>query len=208
MGYTLADAVIKFDGPGGEPVEDKVRDFHLWKKQEGEWKIAIDIWNSELPLPAANVDAPDALADALSAAWPGMKENATVLDWEGNVLQEGSNGYTCLPTPPMVTGTAPMCMDNEWIKWADALQNDKEYVPESLGVSYMLAGDAGASNIDPYAVGPTDDNEWIKEGAHLMVLAPAGLLDAYPTDPQNGGPYLMWKGTPYAHLMVPIGSRD
>ena len=108
----------------------------------------------------------------------------------------------------MVTGTAPMCMDNEWIKWADALQNEKEYVPESLGVSYMLAGDAGASNIDPYAVGPTDDNEWIKEGAHLMVLAPAGLLDAYPTDPQNGGPYLMWKGTPYAHLMVPIGSRD
>ena len=208
MGYTLADAVIRFDGPGGEPVEDKVRDFHLWKKQEGEWKIAIDIWNSELPLPAANVDAPDALTDALSAAWPGMKENATVVDWEGNVLQEGSNGYTCLPTPPMVTGTAPMCMDNEWIKWADALQNDKEYASESLGVSYMLAGDAGASNIDPYAVGPTDDNEWIKEGAHLMVLAPAGLLDAYPTDPQNGGPYLMWKGTPYAHLMVPIGSRD
>ena len=76
----------------------------------------------------------DEQSDALSAAWPGMAENATVVDWEGNVLQEGSNGYTCLPTPPMLTGTAPMCMD--------------------------------------------------------------------------GGPYVMWKGTPYAHLMVPIGSRD
>ena len=54
----------------------------------------------------------DKVADALSAAWPGMAEGATVVDWEGNVLQEGSNGYTCLPTPPMLTGTAPMCMDS------------------------------------------------------------------------------------------------
>ena len=52
MGYTLADGVIRFEGPDGEPVEDKIRDFHLWKKQDGEWKIAIDIWNSEIPLAA------------------------------------------------------------------------------------------------------------------------------------------------------------
>lgn len=149
----------------------------------------------------------DALADALSAAWPGMVEDATAVDWEGNVLKEGSNGYTCLPTAPTLTGTAPMCMDSEWMKWADAWQNKKEYAPESLGISYMLAGDEGASNIDPYAEGPTEDNEWIEEGAHLMVLAPGDLLDAFPTDPQNGGPYVMWKGTPYAHLMVPVGSR-
>ena len=153
-------------------------------------------------------DASDTVADALSAAWAGMTEDATVVDWEGNVLQEGSNGYTCLPTPPMLTGTAPMCMDSEWMKWADAWQNKKDYAPETLGISYMLAGDEGASNIDPYAEGPTDDNEWIVEGAHLMILAPASLLEAFPTDPHNGGPYVMWKGTPYAHLMVPVGPRD
>ncbi len=100
-----------------------------------------------------------------------------------------------------------MCMDSEWMKWADAWQNKKPYAPESLGISYMMAGDEGASNIDPYAEGPTDDNEWIDEGAHLMILAPGGLLDTFPTDPQNGGPYVMWKGTPYAHLMVPVGPR-
>lgn len=53
-----------------------------------------------------------------------------------------------------------------------------------------------------------EDNEWIEEGAHLMIIAPAKLLDAFPTDPENGGPYVMWKGTPYAHLMVPVGPRD
>ena len=77
-------------------------------------------------------------ADALRAAWPGMVEGATVVDWEGNVLQEGTNGYTCLPTPPMLTGNAPMCMDSEWMKWANAWQNKGEYSAESLGISYML----------------------------------------------------------------------
>jgi hypothetical protein len=160
------------------------------------------------PSAARAQSASDALKDALRAAWPGMAEGATVVDWEGNVLQQGSNGYTCLPTPPMLSGAAPMCMDTEWMKWADAWQNKKQYAAESLGISYMLAGDQGASNIDPYAEGPTDDNEWIREGAHLMILAPGELLEAFPTDPHNGGPYVMWKGTPYAHLMVPIGSRN
>ena len=161
-----------------------------------------------LPLAALAGDHSDKMSDALSAAWPGMAKDATVVDWEGNVLKEGTNGYTCLPSPPMLTGAAPMCMDGEWMKWANAWQNKSEYTPESLGISYMLAGDEGASNIDPYAEGPTDDNEWIEEGAHLMILAPPELLDAFPTDPENGGPYVMWKGTPYQHIMVPIGSRD
>src|SRR5210317_972943 len=161
-----------------------------------------------LPLSGSAEDTSDAIADALSAAWPGMAENATVVDWEGNVLREGSNGFTCMPTPPSLEGNAPMCMDSEWMEWADAWANRKDYAADKLGISYMLAGDGGASNVDPFAEGPTDDNEWIREGAHLMILASAELLEAFPADPNNGGPYVMWKGTPYAHLMVPVGSRD
>jgi len=161
-----------------------------------------------VPILGSAGDTSDQVADALSAAWPGMAENAKVVDWDGNVLREGANGYTCMPTPPGLEDKAPMCMDGEWGKWADAWSNKKAYAAESLGISYMLAGDGGASNVDPYAEGPTDDNEWIEEGGHLMILAPAELLEAFPTDPNNGGPYVMWKGTPYAHLMVPIGSRN
>ena len=161
-----------------------------------------------VPVEGSAEDQSDAVADALSAAWPGMAENATVVDWEGNVLREGSNGFTSFQTPPTLEGKAPMCMDSEWMEWADAWSNKKDYAADKLGISYMLAGDGGASNIDPYAEGPTEDNEWIREGAHLMILAPAALLEAFPTDPDNGGPYVMWKGTPYAHLMVPVGARD
>ena len=160
------------------------------------------------PLTSLADEKDDAIADALSAAWPGMAESATVVDWEGNVLREGSNGYTCFPTPPTLTGTAPMCMDSEWMEWADAWSNKKDFAADQIGISYMLAGDGGASNVDPYAEGPTEDNEWIREGAHLMIIAPPELLEAFPTDPDNGGAYVMWKGTPYAHLMVPVGSRD
>ncbi len=181
------------------------------KHTVGKWSLSLGALAAAsvlLPIIVSAGDHSEAVADALSAAWPGMADEATVVDWEGNVLREGSNGYTCFPTPPMLTGTAPMCMDGEWMEWADAWANKKEFTADTLGISYMLAGDEGASNIDPYAEGPTDDNEWIKEGPHLMIVAPPKLLEAFPTDPYNGGPYVMWKGTPYAHLMVPIGSRD
>ena len=156
----------------------------------------------------AGEGATDLKKDALSAAWPGMVAGAQVVDWDGNTLKEGDNGYVCLPTPPMLAGTAPMCMDAEWMEWADAWQNKKDFAADRIGISYMLAGDEGASNIDPYAEGPTDDNEWIVEGPHLMIIAPPGMLDSFPADPQSGGPYVMWKDTPYEHLMVPVGARD
>ena len=149
------------------------------------------------------------IEEALSAAPPELAKGATVMDWEGNTLKQGENGWTCMPTPPHVTGTAPMCLDAAWMEWADAYGNKKDYAGGKFGVSYMLAGDEGASNIDPYATEKTDDNQWVKEGAHLMILAadPA-QLEGLSTDPWNGGPYVMWKGTPYAHIMVPVEANE
>jgi hypothetical protein len=147
------------------------------------------------------------IADALKAAPPDLARGATVVDWEGKVHKQGSNGYTCLPTPPTLSGQAPMCLEGKWRQWAEAWQNKKPFEAKALGIAYMLGGDAGASNVDPFAEGPTEDNQWIKEGPHLMVIAPPALLETFTTDPQQGGPYLMWKGTPYQHLMVPVGAR-
>lgn len=40
-----------------------------------------------------------------------------------------------------------------------------------------------------------------------MILTPdAALLDTLPTDPNAGGPWVMWKGTKYAHIMVPTAA--
>ena len=123
----------------------KIHSIRNWSLGIGALAAAVFL----LPVVGSAGDDSDAIADALSAAWPGMAESATVVDWEGNVLREGSNAYTCLPTPPMLSGTAPMCMDGEWMEWADAWANRKEYAPDALGISYMLAGDAPISNITP-----------------------------------------------------------
>jgi hypothetical protein len=73
----------------------------------------------------------------------------------------------------------------------------------------MLAGEgdgAGASNIDPFASAPTPDNQWVKEGPHLMLLLPdPAALEGISTDPKDPV-YVMWKGTPYAHIMVRVAA--
>jgi hypothetical protein len=169
-------------------------------RQEAEAPTAAE---DALP---AGPSAEELIADALSAGPASLAATATVADWEGNLLREGSGHYTCLPSPPtMAPGTSPMCMDGPWLAWADAWSNRSEFTAEGIGIAYMLAGDSGASNIDPFAEGPTDDNEWVVEGPHLMIITPdTALLDVLPTDFDNGGPYVMWKGTPYAHVMVPV----
>jgi uncharacterized protein (TIGR02246 family) len=180
----------------------------LWRQEQGEWRLARDIWNSDgAPAAEAAASSGNPLIDeALSAAPPSIAATATVVDWEGNVLREGSGGYTCLPTAPEMPGTAPMCMDQPWMAWGEAWQNRSEVSIDRVGISYMLAGDDGGSNTDPYAEGPTDDNEWVVSGPHLMVIVPdLALLEGIPTDPKTGGPFIMWKGTPYAHIMVPVG---
>jgi hypothetical protein len=55
--------------------------------------------------------------------------------------------------------------------------------PTTVGVAYMLKGDKGAGNTDPYATKPTADNQWVVSGPHIMILPmDVSQLDAYPTD--------------------------
>jgi ketosteroid isomerase-like protein len=52
MGYTRSEGLVTVDGPDGEPVRQRLTDFHVWVKDgAGNWKLQIDIWNSPDPLP-------------------------------------------------------------------------------------------------------------------------------------------------------------
>jgi hypothetical protein len=159
---------------------------------------------------AAESDKDTLIESALSAAPPAIAETATVMDMKGNILREGSGAFTCFPREG--EGGAPMCLDAEWLTWADAWMNRKSYAPSGLGLAYMLAGDSpdgGASNIDPFATEATADNQWVVEGPHIMILlSDPAMLDEISTDPTTGEPYVMWKGTPYAHIMMPVATAD
>ena len=149
------------------------------------------------------------IESALSAAPPMVAETATVKDSKGNVLQEGSGAYTCFPREG--EGQSPLCVDEVWAGWLDAYINKKPFTASEVGISYMLAGDApdaGVSNIDPYDSEPKAHNHFIVEGPHLMIIVPdPALLEALPAVPGDGEPYVMWKDTPYAHIMIPTGAR-
>ena len=149
------------------------------------------------------------IENALAAAPIELAKNATVMDWDQTVLKEGSNGYTCLPSPPDLPGNAPMCLDAPWLKWAHAWMNKTNPELTGMGIGYMLSGDAGASNTDPFATDPSAVSDWVESGPHLMVIVPdPTTLDNFPTDYGRGTPWVMWKGTPYVHIMVPTGHRS
>lgn len=162
-------------------------------------------------LAAAEWTTDELIADALSAAPPAVRETAGVMDEAGTMLRHGSSAYVCMPTAAAIRelGHEPMCLDAVWLEWADAWVNKKPFSTERVGVAYMLAGDsAGASNIDPFAMTPTADNDWVVEGPHVMVIVPdPAQLAGLPDTPTDDGAYVMWQGTPYAHIMIPVGPR-
>jgi hypothetical protein len=159
--------------------------------------------------PVAAQDNQALIDNALSAAPPDIANTASVMNMKGDVLRKGTGAYTCFPYEG--AGTAPMCLDGEWMRWADSWMNKKDFKGEKFGLAYMLAGDtadSGASNIDPFATAATADNQWVVEGPHVMILVPdTALLEGITTDPNSGVPYVMWKGTPYTHIMIPTGPR-
>lgn len=145
------------------------------------------------------------VANALSAAPPALANAASVVGHDGRELRRGTNGWVCMPDMPEVPNDTPMCLDAPWRAFIDAWMNKRSPDVTQVGFGYMLQGDMPVSNVDPFATGPTPTNQWIQHGApHVMVLVPdARVLDGISSDPTHGGPFVMWKGTPYAHLMVP-----
>ncbi len=172
------------------------------------------------PAPPAAEMAADALAPAatdpisiaMSAAPSAVSSGARIMQFDSTgALQElraGTNGWMCLPDDdPNAPGNAPMCVDPAWQQWLEAYMAQQPPQISGVGISYMLQGGPFASNTDPFATAPPAGTDWQYDGPHLMVIVPdPSQLDTYPTDPKNGGPYVMWKGTPYAHLMVPAGA--
>lgn len=144
------------------------------------------------------------IASAESAGPAAVTAHATIKASDGSILRKGSNGYTCYPQQDII---GPMCNEQVWDTLIHAMLNKKAFNPDRLSVSYMLAGEGtaiGVSNSDPYATDPASSSDWVKEGPHLMIVVPdRAMLEGLSTSP-NDPVYVMWKDTPYAHIMVKL----
>jgi hypothetical protein len=145
------------------------------------------------------------IARALSAAPPDVAREAKVaeVDSQGRivkVLREGSNGFTCMPGDPKQVGRPAMCADKASMQWSsDFLQHKPKPTNTAPGIIYMLAGATQRSDSDPHDT----TSPPIKVGPHWMIMWPFDpKATGLPTSHKPAGAYIMWAGSPYAHLHV------
>jgi hypothetical protein len=150
----------------------------------------------------------DPVASALSAAPAAIGQHAAVMGLDMKTLRKGDNGWTCYPDDPGTPGDDPMCVDANGQEWMAAFMNHTAPPAAKVGLAYMLKGGSDASNLDPSLAKPPSGAKWVTTGPHLMILnASVAAASGYPTgqaDPDTARPYVMWGGTPYAHIMFPV----
>jgi hypothetical protein len=144
------------------------------------------------------------IARALSAAPPDVAKAATVAEMDGQgkmtVLRAGTNGFTCMPGDPTGVGQPAMCADEASMQWFRDFAERKPKPTNTIpGITYMLAGATQRSDSDPYDT----SSKPIAIGPHWMIMWPFDAkTTGLPTTHKPTGAYIMWNGSPYAHVHI------
>ncbi|GHF57551.1 hypothetical protein [Seohaeicola zhoushanensis] len=162
-----------------------------------------------LALPGLAANDEELIAEAMSAAPPAVGAVATIMafneDGSLRTLREGTSNFVCFADDP-TPGHNPMCLDQNGVAWAEAWINKTTPPAGKVGFGYMLAGGGTPSNTDPYGTLPAG-TEPAMEPPHVMIFnLPEKAMD-YPRpgdEMDMTQPWVMWKDTPYEHLMIPV----
>ena len=156
---------------------------------------------------------------AYSTAAPSfIASGCKVIEADGAVLREGTNGWTAMPGNPRGMSdpengwkdpheAMPMVMDAQAMKWAMAFMSGKKPELDHDGWMYMLHGDMGEDNTKQLVFNKEDaaEGHWIESGPHIMLMPKdPSSLKGLTTDFNSGGPYIMFEGTGYDHVMIPL----
>jgi hypothetical protein len=129
------------------------------------------------------------IARAMSAGPAEIAKSARIVDTDSNgkmvVLREGNNGFTCMPGNPKVIGDPAMCMDAASMQWSADFKAHKPKPQRSDSNPYDKTS-------PPITVPP-----------HWMIMWPFDpKATGLPVTHRDTGSYIMWAGSPYAHLHV------
>jgi hypothetical protein len=151
------------------------------------------------------------IASAMSAAPLAVSKHATIVavgsDGKLRTLRQGQGAFTCVPDDPNTPGNDPMCLDRNGLDWLKALLAHEKPPEGKIWFVYMLKGGSDASNDDPFASEPAAGKKWVQTGPHVMIGGPGitKMLDSYPaTAEDTRRPYIMFGGTPFEHVMLPV----
>ncbi len=160
--------------------------------------------------PKKSPPLPDAayITLAQSAAPSHIAANAAVarIDARGVLteLRVGSNGFTCVVGVPG-DPDAPICMDRAATQWLrDAVTNQPKPTNTVPGIAYMARGGVHHETADGEILMKAGSNTKLhREPPHWMLFWPLDAATSGFTTKENpSGAYIMFAGTPYAHLMV------
>lgn len=149
----------------------------------------------------------DQAALALSAAPAHIAKEAGIMiygaDGKLTETKKSANGFTCIPTVMNLPDPDPMCMDAAVHQWMTDLMNNAPKPTNTVpGIAYMARGGSHFEK-DGKVVMSGDGAKVVKEPPHWMVMWPFdAAATKLPTAPNPSGVYIMFEGSPYAHLMV------
>ena len=89
------------------------------------------------------------IQSAMSAAPTSIAKDARIVDYPEKVwqplieLREGNNGWTCFPDWQATPGKDPMCFDEMWMQWFEAINTATDPNIDAPGIAYMLDGIGG-----------------------------------------------------------------
>ena len=116
--------------------------------------VSVHTFADDAAKPASPYSKTALVKIAMSAGPPSISLNATIVDYDGTILREGTNQWVCNTggDPQRIN---PACLDKVWVAWNDRFMagksNDIENQP--LGQAYMLKGDVPVDNDVPFAEG-------------------------------------------------------
>ena len=144
---------------------------------------------------AAEAGAPDRIS--AQAAVVRMEPSGKT-----SMVRPGSNGFTCTLLPDAIN--TPLCADQKGLAWFTAALSNQPKPPTTGGVGYMARGSEHYEMADGHIVmKPATGAKTVKEPPHWMLLTPLDTASTgIPAHPNPGGSYIMFAGTPYAHLMI------
>jgi len=153
------------------------------------------------------------VAQALAAGPDWMASVATVEQWplvdtaQFEVLQPGGGSWTCFPDQPASPRSDPLCADDQFLGWLTAWRAHAASPQLSgLAVAYVLKGFQVASATDPHKVRPDAGQAWVDLPPAVFVATPdASAYRGLPTTRPAAGPWVIWAGTPWAMMVVPMG---
>ena len=145
---------------------------------------------------------------AMSAAPPSISQDATIMvpGENGQMVEakKGTNGFTCIPDIDGQEKPDPMCADAAAMQWGNDYMSGAPKPANTVpGIAYMARGGWHWEKGGKILMKPEEGAKRIAEPPHWMVFWPFDSKGSgLPSLPGKFQTYIMFEGTPYAHLMI------